>query len=84
MGVVINFDRRAFSRVAEEAAQQAVRDLQRVFDRVYREYSGKPVESVRRALATACRQAGISMDGKQLDSSSETISGSTRVVLRRR
>lgn len=70
---------RDLNRAVQAGLKEMTRDLQRVVDRVHRQYAGKPVATVKPALKRALASAKVTLSDKELTGYAQAISDGTRI-----
>jgi hypothetical protein len=74
-----NFDERAVDQIAKDAVQAEAKEIQKMLDRLLRQYTGSPVPEVKAALVREWRKGGGNISDPELSDWATLISNGTRI-----
>jgi hypothetical protein len=76
------FSDREVNRLIQQAVQQEAKDVQRLFDRLARQYKGRPVAVIKPALKRAWERSGGKITDPELTEYSQAISNGRHIKLK--
>lgn len=82
MSADFKFDKHAMDKIAQDVVKETIRKAQPEFDRLCREYKGKPVQEVKPRVAALLHKLGWEAERGDIDAYAKVISNGQPIKLR--